>query len=584
MTTFTDFKAAVDRFLSDSEPAVLSIKGHWGVGKTYTWSKYLRELQVRSNEFKGIYQRNYAYCSLFGQQSIADVKGTLFGSLKPIFEKEGKSKSWFKKRGKGLLEGLDGAGIPLLGSIQGTDQLAKLILEKSIKNLVICFDDLDRKEPVLTDSAFLGLVTGLRDLKNCKVVLLYNDDVVENEEDSNVVFKSFMEYREKVVDHEFAFRPTPNECFEIAFKGNKLGISLNASDERSQAVAAALRPLRLNNIRILKKVKNALEYFTDILLETYPQALSNNYGQIVKLCAIYYRHGSELKLKDILSYTPYRLALANKKIEEDPKEKRLLELLKSYDYHHVEFDSLIEDYLRDGYIDTAKYQQLLGDIEKRQDYSELQSEHSKHWHALYDNFLVSGEDFIREHQAFLEQHYDEVDIFSMEAALHAINAVGGDINVFGFMDKRLREVIKGVSSLEIIRNDARRSSKELLEYCDKVYWEVRQPLPIDEVISKMTKDGGWNPADSIDLEPLSEDDFHEYFTSTDDPDLTTKIKELRSRLLHNNPNGKEILNKVDSALRKIAERSAIDALRVRNYIGKGILTKPDGEQPAEDEA
>lgn len=569
MTTYTEFKAAMDRFLSDSEPAVLSVKGHWGVGKTYTWNKYLRELQGRASEFEDIDQRNYAYCSLFGLQSIADVKGTLFGSLKPIFEKEGKSKNWFSKAGKNSLEGLDGAQIPMLGSIKGTSQLAKLILEKSIKDLVICFDDLDRKEPCLTDSAFLGLVTGLRDLKNCKVVLLYNDDIVENEEDTNEVFKSFMEYREKVVDHEFAYRPTPDECFNIAFDGSQLGISLSSNDIRSKVVAAALKPLQMNNIRILKKVRNALEYFTETLGDTYPKALSSNYSQIVKLSAIYYQHGSELKLKDILSYTPYRLALEDEKDKEDPKEKRLLGLLKNYDYHHVEFDSLIEDYLRDGYIDTAKYEQLLSDIEKRQDYAKVQAGHSAHWHALYNNFIVSGEDFIRDHKSFLDSHYDDIDVYSMEASLGAINAVGGDIDIYEYMDKKLHSILQNVSSIRSIRDDSHRGSQALREHCEAIYWEIRKPLPVAEAVDKMTGNGGWDPMDAIDLEPLSQSDFYNWIVASDDPDLIRKIKELRTRLPHSEK-GEEIREKLDAALTQVAQRSKIDALRVRNYIAEGL--------------
>lgn len=576
MRAYTEFEKAVDRFLVEPGPGVLSIKGHWGVGKTYAWTKYLQKLKGRENDFVVLQQRTYSYCSLFGQQSISDIKATLFGSLEPVFGKRGRFKKFIRNASKGGLEAADGVGIPVLGGkLKGTDQLAKIILEQSIKNLVICFDDLDRKESSLTDSSFLGLVTGLRDSKNCKIVLLYNDDVVESEEDTNVVFKSFMEYREKVVDHEFAFRPTPEECFEIAFKGNDLGITLTAEDERSTAILSALRPLQLSNIRILKKVRNALEYFIDVLSPKYPKALSRHYGQITKLCGIYYRHGADLRLKDILSFTPYSLALANRKDEEDPEKKKLFDLLNGYKYHSMDFDRVTESFLKDGYIDISSHCTLLEDIEKRQHFSEIQEGHSAQWHKLYDNFSVPAEEYIEGQKAFLHKHYDEIDIFNMEAALRTINKVGGNIDVYNYMDKRLRSLISGVSSIRAIRDEAHRGSKELLDRCEEIYWEVRQPLPIDQVITLMTRDSGWNPEDSIDLEPLSEDDFYDYLTTSDDPELIRKVKKLRTRLPHDDK-GKEILKKLDFALRRVAERSDIDELRVRNYISKELV--PDSEE------
>jgi hypothetical protein len=39
-------KSEIERFLADKEPAVLCITGAWGVGKTYAWSRYLRNAQT----------------------------------------------------------------------------------------------------------------------------------------------------------------------------------------------------------------------------------------------------------------------------------------------------------------------------------------------------------------------------------------------------------------------------------------------------------------------------------------------------------------------------------------------------------
>jgi hypothetical protein len=37
----------IRRLLATNEPAVISISGRWGVGKTFAWNKYLKEAQQR---------------------------------------------------------------------------------------------------------------------------------------------------------------------------------------------------------------------------------------------------------------------------------------------------------------------------------------------------------------------------------------------------------------------------------------------------------------------------------------------------------------------------------------------------------
>jgi hypothetical protein len=38
----------IRRFLSTTEPEVMCISGHWGVGKTFAWNRYLQEAKRKS--------------------------------------------------------------------------------------------------------------------------------------------------------------------------------------------------------------------------------------------------------------------------------------------------------------------------------------------------------------------------------------------------------------------------------------------------------------------------------------------------------------------------------------------------------
>src|SRR5258705_83360 len=54
-------RAELQRFVASPEAEVLCIKGKWGVGKTYAWTKFLEDLDKATVSFK-----RYSYVSLFG--------------------------------------------------------------------------------------------------------------------------------------------------------------------------------------------------------------------------------------------------------------------------------------------------------------------------------------------------------------------------------------------------------------------------------------------------------------------------------------------------------------------------------------
>jgi tRNA A37 threonylcarbamoyladenosine biosynthesis protein TsaE len=67
-------KHQVKLFVSSSTPEVMGIKGAWGVGKTYSWKKYLSEYKLD----KAIALPRYAYVSLFGINSLEAFKYAIF--------------------------------------------------------------------------------------------------------------------------------------------------------------------------------------------------------------------------------------------------------------------------------------------------------------------------------------------------------------------------------------------------------------------------------------------------------------------------------------------------------------------------
>jgi hypothetical protein len=57
----------IQRFLSTEEPEVVCISGHWGVGKTFAWNRYLKDARQKK---RGIALERYSCVSLFGVNAL----------------------------------------------------------------------------------------------------------------------------------------------------------------------------------------------------------------------------------------------------------------------------------------------------------------------------------------------------------------------------------------------------------------------------------------------------------------------------------------------------------------------------------
>jgi hypothetical protein len=74
------FKAAILAFLQSPRAEVLCIRGGWGTGKTHIWNDCLGQAVAN----KAISRAKYAYCSLFGVNSLADLKSSIVENTVPV--------------------------------------------------------------------------------------------------------------------------------------------------------------------------------------------------------------------------------------------------------------------------------------------------------------------------------------------------------------------------------------------------------------------------------------------------------------------------------------------------------------------
>jgi hypothetical protein len=138
-------EAEIAKFLTDADPAVLCLRGRWGVGKTYVWNEQLKLAQSAAQ----LAMKNYAYVSLFGLNSLDSLKFAIFensqnvengvraANLDTLNEYLAKMPAW-RRLVKVLASGNWLSRFVDRDAVQG-------MLFASVRNQLICIDDFERR-------------------------------------------------------------------------------------------------------------------------------------------------------------------------------------------------------------------------------------------------------------------------------------------------------------------------------------------------------------------------------------------------------------------------------------------------------
>ncbi|CAG8999048.1 MAG: hypothetical protein CENE_01012 [Candidatus Celerinatantimonas neptuna] len=345
----------LDKFLNpDSDIQVLSLKGDWGIGKTYFWEHFIKN-KIDNDKLKF---KAYSYISLFGKNSLADFKSSILYSSKILstdIEQTAESKqistvvSKLKKSysdRKNILDYLKKPAtlikdVPIFSNYS---RLAESLEYSLIKDYLICVDDIERKGNLLLKE-ILGLVDELRTKKRCKIILIFNEDALEKADKEDL--KS---YREKIIDHELKYMPT------IV---NNLNIVFSSSYPHISEVEKILTILNCNNIRLLKKIKSCYDDFKKIE-DSIPQSNLTKFilPRITFLYWIKYVCTDDPKSKLINEKYKYG-TFDFTSIEDNPERKTEDEIWAEeiIDELHIQkspFDEYIDFYLENGFFEQEK--------------------------------------------------------------------------------------------------------------------------------------------------------------------------------------------------------------------------------------
>ncbi|EKP0279484.1 hypothetical protein JGK46_003383 [Aeromonas bestiarum] len=531
-------KEQIKRFLSMDKPEVLAIKGEWGVGKTYSWKQYIEEFKNQCA------LKHYSYVSLFGVDSIDDIKKlVLLNSIDT--HKIGQPLN-LKSRSKSFVDAIQAIKISgvSVGDVLGS--ISQLAMTKTI----ICFDDLERHSKGITIKDFMGMVSYFKEEKDCKVILLLN------EEAGDKTFEDYRKYKEKIVDKELHFEPTADECFDIMY----------ADDfEFRDYVRDCCIGLNIKNKRVITKIVESVTEFIMLVKEFGAEIKKQVIHTTVVLSWCYYCHGSD---EENIPEFRFVKRLGVRKQDEGKgwtKEKTTLwnRNLNTYNYLFTdEIDLAVARGIEQGFLDTRTLIPLCDAKQKELDINKKNAKWDYAWKLFHGSFN-NNEDEIAE--AFIDGMKDISESASasqFSSGLKLLRILGKEKEADELIDFFIKAKNENVEYFNVdsiftftINDD---KFKETLR--DK-YLDIKPEQTVHDILELRRGANSYNSNESAILAKLTEDEIYTLFMNFSGEELTGNINVFK--LLSGS--SQDLAKKVNNVLDRIEHTSELNKYRIGKF-------------------
>ncbi len=183
----------IANLLNNNSKKCLAINGAWGIGKTYLWKQVENKLSKINTDKKIV------YIDLFGKESYKQILEEI---VFKIHRNYNKIINTFSQIATKIIK-LKSAGTVNINP----DTIFSFLKKEDFNNIIVCFDNIERRTDNLSLKEILGLVNLLKEDKECSVVMIFNKEElgkIKNKDTEENNKKSWYEiYKEKIIDYEF---------------------------------------------------------------------------------------------------------------------------------------------------------------------------------------------------------------------------------------------------------------------------------------------------------------------------------------------------------------------------------------------
>lgn len=567
-------------FLKNSEPEAIAIKGGWGIGKTYTWRKCLGQ----SVDKQEMALERYSYVSLFGVNSIADLKYQIFenmdssklldqkSNLARIYESLLQKKFNITRIHENLFEkkfniariyenSLNVAkriAAELFKYLRGASQIkshapaVEIIAFTFVRRIVVCLDDVERRGKGLELKDVLGLISFLKEQRGCKVVVLLNDDLLK-EEDFDV-------YNEKVLDYEIKFSSSVRNAVDVVFE--KQSKYYKVIYDRAEA-------LKIENIRILKKVKRII----GMVLEGEDSIDTHVSNQVVESIILFVScHYSPFPnkippLDFIAQYTISNYIERGKSADVNVWEQ----FLSSVRYICTsELDMVLIDAVRNGYVDKMRLRNCLREAEADALGANSYLSFTQEFDQIFLSFNSEDEEVVLSKLVdSFHKNIDSLSVSMLQNMLAFFRRLERQDLVENAVDAYFDRRFSGdeISQTEEFNLASAEYDPYLMDKYAKKLQDGVGRYEIQDLMVKVVSSNGWASAEANILANADVHDYYTFFKSQQGDSLRDSVNCFLSIRNMSNPSSKDntILSKATEALKNIASESKLNKVRVARY-------------------
>ncbi|EAI4694149.1 TPA: NTPase KAP [Campylobacter jejuni] len=382
----------IAEFLTSKSRVCLTINGHWGIGKTHLW----KQVEEKINADKKV-----VYIDLFGKESYKQILEEIVFKIHQNYNKTVNVTSRIISK----TINIKSAGIININP----DAIFSFLKKEDFNNIIVCFDNIERRSDNLSLKEILGLVNLLKEDKECSVVLILNKNELNKQEDNaknNMQTSSndktqhdakqnnndwYQEYKEKVIDYEMLLENNDEiakALIEEAFMQDEKFIQ--DDDLKSNLVNIVLKHYKAicnDNLRLLLKILEHIKYFNERCFQSH--------------------YDKTIKEEFIIVIHEHYLAIFNavKDFYIQRKEKRNLSNMYIYD--------IVTRYLNNFFIINDNDEKKLNDIIIRQLSSELFSTFEKTYTTYFDEG-DSDADFKNKIENILQIRDNKLEVFAKD--------------------------------------------------------------------------------------------------------------------------------------------------------------------------
>lgn len=367
-----------------------------------------------------------------------------------------------------------------------------------LKDGILVVDDIERKNKDLSLEKVFGSINYLAEKKLRKAIIIFSESNLSIDDK-----QSLENLREKIVDIEFKFSPDAEENAKLI---------TNLKDEID-----LITKLDVRNIRIIKKIHKA----NIDLVESFKFESASVKGMIREavgiLTYIHYSNQVPFSLDDVPNQISWLTS-------DDDIEKSNAKTLEEYGYSFDEREYPIFDYLKNGIIDSIKWQINIKSFEMDYQSEELKKSLSKLWRSYNGNFQNNYAEIITQFENFLNSFSDKLYPSQILEILNLFDNIEHDYSGSNWLTKStLANVGKlGRRDLDILKS--RITEPEIIREIEKKELEIQVKHTLESAFKNIVYKGSWSQEETSLVQNASVDEYMDWLKNSTNTDLLSLIR------------------------------------------------------------